>query len=81
MTKNKHSLTFGVFYRSSSSAPVELDGTYKSLLEAERKSAKLFDELTETFGWPGFCVWVEPIDNEGPSATTWSFDNTKLNLV
>lgn len=80
MTETKHQLTFGVFYRSSSSAPVELNGTYTSLLEAEKESAKLFDELTETLSWPGFCVWVEPVDIEGTPTMTWCFDNTTLHL-
>lgn len=80
MTENKHQLIFGVFYRSSGSAPVELDSTHGSLLEAERKSAKVFDELTETLGWPGFSVWVEPVDTEGTPTMTWCFDNTTLHL-
>jgi hypothetical protein len=80
MIKNKQKLTFGVFYRSSASAPVELNSTHTSLMEAERESSKLFDELVEALTWPGFHVWVEPVDTEGTPTMTWCFDNTTLHL-
>ena len=76
MVKNEK-VTFGVFYRSSASAPVELDSTHSSLLEAERESSRLFDELVEALSWPGFHVWVEELEPEVP---TWPFDNTSLKL-
>jgi hypothetical protein len=80
MIKNEHKLIFGVFSRNSSSAPVELNSTHTSLLEAERESCKLFNDLTEAINWPGFNVWVEPVDAEGNPTMTWSFDNTTLHL-
>jgi hypothetical protein len=80
MTENEQKLTFGVFSRSSASAPVELNSTHASLLEAERESSRLFDELLEALTWPGFHVWVEPVDTEGSPTMTWCFDNTTLHL-
>ena len=77
MIKNEQ-LILGVFYRSSSSGPAELDSSFTSHLAAERRSAELFAELSECLTWPGFQVWVEPINEEG--TPTWCFDNTTLQL-
>lgn len=76
MVKNKK-VTFGVFYRSSASAPVEQNSTHSSLLEAEVEAERLFEELSETLSWPGWDVWIADLEPEVP---TWPFDNRSLKL-
>lgn len=76
MVKNEK-VTFGVFYRSSASAPVEQNSTHSSLLEAEVEAERLFEELSETLSWPGWDVWIDDLEPEVP---TWPFDNTSLKL-